>query len=462
MIKYYDNIAAYEADSKSAFESQVSLIGASNECKYDGRNVVVGLKSATTGSIAVLDGLHALHFIAPGTFSSKSFMSNYEIVGVVAIGVDHPDFRGKVGIMNKTFSNKAMFEQWFVKLTGYTLDGTDRTGTLSIREASDSWAANHDYVISYNAASAEALVTQLNAYFKANEPFTTQDWVAEMQEDGSIVLHFKYVAWQQASYASAKNGFAVTAVTAPEWIASSRMLKMSGTRSGEGTITNWLRALTYFRNDNSSTTYNPATDIKSVKITYPICLPGYLGTSQYQSDHCAYLRGIYGEGEEGWLKFMKSFLPVRPSEYGIYDESRYGTEKQNTSYLANLTYKGQDGVEKYASPAARMAAEVGYDHELLKRGEWVIPNIDHVFSIVSQLEYPTVNDRNADKVNAALYAIGASALGNNSSVWSCSRCASYYGWYAHGYGGFANYINLYYQNLCVPLVLLDVTAEGVA
>lgn len=462
MIKYYDNEAAYKADSKSAFESQVSLIGASNECKYDGRNVVVGLKSATTGSIAVLDGLHALHFIAPGTFSSKSFMSNYEIVGVVAIGVDHPDFRGEVAIMNKTFAGKAMFERWFVKLTGYTLDGTDRTGTLSVREASDSWAANHDYVISYNATTAEALVAQLNDYFKANEPFTAQDWVAEAKEDGSVVLHYKYTNWQQASYNGAKAGFAATVVTATEWNVTSQMLRMNGQRSGEGTITNWLRALAYFRYDNQSTAYNPSTDIKTKKTTYPICLPGYLGTSQYQSDHCAYLRGIYGEGEEGWLRFMESFLPVRPSEYGIYDESRYGTEKGNTYYLSGLTYRGQDGTEKYASPAARMCADLGYDHELLKKGEWVIPNIEHVFSIVSPLKYPIVNDRNADKVNEALYAIGAPALGNNSNVWSCSRYSSGYGWFANGNNGYAGYNVLYLQYLCVPLVLLKVTADGVA
>ena len=307
-----------------------------------------------------------------------------------------------------------------------------------------------------------AFVSQLNAYFKANEPFTAQDWVAEAKEDGSVVLHYKYTAWQQASYNGANAGFAVTVVTAPEWNATSQMLRMNGQRNGEGTITNWLRALAYFRGDNQSTAYNPSTDIKSRKVTYPICQPGYLGTSQYQSDHCAYLRGIYGEGEEGWLKFMESFLPVRPSEYGIYDDSRYGTEKGNTYYLASLTYRGQDGTEKYASPAARMAAETGYDHELLKRGEWVIPNIDHVFSIVSPLKYPVVNDRSADAVNAALAAIGAPALGNNSSVWSCSRCGSTYGWIAYGSVGFAGYVSLYIQSLCVPLVLLKVTADGVA
>src|SRR5574344_2068556 len=151
MIKYYDTLAAYEADAKSAFESQVSLIGADNAIKYDGGNVVVDIRSAKTGTIAVLGGTHALRFISVDTFSSESFMSNFEIVGVVVIGVDHPSFRGQIAIMYPTPQSKKMTEVYVWKLTGYTCDGTDRTGTLSIREASDNWAANHDYVISYNA-----------------------------------------------------------------------------------------------------------------------------------------------------------------------------------------------------------------------------------------------------------------------------------------------------------------------
>ena len=462
MIKYYDTEAAYKADTgKGADESQVSLIKTGNVCKYDGRNVVVGLRSARTGSVAYLDGSHSLHFAAPGTFKADGLPEGGEVIGVVVIGVDHQDFRGEVAVMSKTFATAPMLEQWFVKLTGFALDGTDRTGVLSVREASDNWAANHDYTVSYNADSAEAFVTQLNTYFKANEPFAAQDWVAEAREDGSVILHFSYKNWKQASYNAGKSGFSTAAAVAPEWTATSSMLRANGARNGEGTITSWPRALAYFRNDNQSTAYNPAADVKSKKGAYPICLPGYLGTSKYQSDHCAYLRGIYGEGEEGWLNFMRGFLPVRPSEYGAFDEGRYGAQKRNTYYLAGLTYKGQDGEERYASPAARKAAELGYDHDLLRQGEWVLPSIDHVFAIVGQLNYPTTNDSDADPVNSALKAIGAPSLGNNVSVWSCSRCYQDSGWVAVGNYGYAAYYFLYLQNMAAPLVLLD-TAEGVA
>lgn len=461
MIKYYDTEAAYKADTgKGADESQVSLIKAGNICRYDGRNVVVGLRSARTGSVAYLDGSHSLHFAAPGTFKADGLPEGGEVIGVVVIGVDHQDFRGEVAVMSKTFTTVKMLERWFVRLSGYTLDGTNRTGTLSVREAYDNWAAAHDYTVSYNADNAEALASQLNTYFKANEPFAAQDWVAEADGDGNVTLHYAYTHFSQSSNA-AKDGFALANATAPEWAHTAQMFRRNGTRSGAGTITNWPRALAYFRDDNSNATYNPASDVTKAKISYPICLPGYLGTSEYQSDHCSYLRGVYGEGEEGWLKFMESFLPVRPSEYGIFDGSRYGTEKLNTYYLAGIKYAGQDGAEKYASPAARLAANLGYNHELLKQGEWVLPDTDLLFSLVGQLKYPTTNDRDADPVNSALKAIGAPALGNNVGVWGCSRYGPGYGWFAYGGDGYASGGNLFGGNVAAPLVLLN-AAGGAA
>lgn len=461
MIKYYDTEEAYKADTgKGADESQVSLIKAGNVCRYDGRNVVVGLRSARTGSVAYLDGSRALHFAAPGTFRAEGLPEGGEVIGVVAIGVDHQDFRGEVAVMSKTFAAAPMLERWFVRLSGYTLDGTDRTGTLRVWEASDNWAATHDYAVGYNADSAEALASQLNTYFKANEPFTAQDWVAEADGDGNVTLHYSCTNTKQYLN-TAKDGFALANATAPEWADTAKMLRRNGKRSGEGTITNWPRTLKFFRVDNASIAYNPASDVTTTKISYPICLPGYLGTSKYQSDHCSYLRGVYGEGEEGWLKFMESFLPVRPSEYGIFDASRYGAAKRNTYYLAGIKYTGQDGVEKYASPAARLAADLGYDHELLKQGEWVLPDIDRVFAIVGQLKYPTTNDCDADPVNAALEAIGVSALENSSNVWSCSRLSRGNVWVTYGNNGHAggNYPNNMY--VAAPLVLLNV-AGGAA
>ena len=210
------------------------------------------------------------------------------------------------------------------------------------------------------------MVAQLNTYFKANEPFNAQGWIAKLNDDNTIDLLFKFTDWRQASYNTGKAGFSLSANLLPEWIATSAMLRMNGQRSGGGAITNWASALTYFRNDIAQTTHNPDKDVTSVKIAYPICLPGYLGTSQYQSDHCSYLRSVSGEGEEGWLKFMASLLPGRPTEYGSNgDKAKYGDAKKNTYYLASAKYVDVDGNTQPVSPAADFVASISFDYDLL-------------------------------------------------------------------------------------------------
>ena len=456
MIKYYDTLAAYEADVKSEFESQVSLIGTDNSIKVDGKNVVVGIRAAVTGSIAVLDGLKALHFISVDTFSSASFMSNYEIVGVVRIGVDHPSFRGKIVVINKEFAQMKMSDIYQFRLTGYVLDGTDRNGTLSVREASD-WNTYHDYSIAYNASNEAEFVSQLNDYFSENEPFTTQKWRAILNADSSIDLQLYYTDYRQA-YNKGQNGFATKENLYPEWLPCSQIIVKNGTRKTMA-LTNLSRYIAYFKPDG--TNGNPNKDITSLSQVADLRLPAYLGTSQYQSDHCAYLRSIFGEGEQGWIKYVKSIAPLKPCEFGATgDKAKYGDAKRNTAYLASMKWI-DGGVEKSASPAAAYAASVSYNHELLKKGEWVIPDADLMFDIIEGLEYGTTNNRDADVINRALKVIGAPAISNGSYVWSCSRCSAGGCWFADGGVGYAGNYGLNGSCLVVPLVLLDVPQSAI-
>ena len=463
MIKYFNTEADYEAAVKSSFESEIALVGADNQVHFDGANVVVGAASAKTGSIVVLDGNSAMHFIAADTYKSDSFMSNYTVVGVVAVGVDHDLYRGKLLVVHKTNASKKWSNIYSWRLTGYTCDGTARTGVLSIRSASDSWGANVQYTISYNAATVADLVEQLNTYFQANAPFTTQSWVAEGVDTDNdnvvdaIDLKCLFVDYRQASYNTATSGFSMSANFLPEIAASSAMYRLNGQRSGEGTITNWERAIKYFSADISSTTYNPNADVTSVKRSYPICKPAYLGTSAYQSDHCAFLRSVYGAGEAGWLKFMKSFLPVKPTAYGpMGDKDAYGDGKTNTYLMEGKTFTQQDNTVIAVHPAADYCAAVSYNHELLNHGNWFLPDVDDVFSIMRDIKYGTDVSRNADPINKALYAIGGSAISNGSYVWSSSRYSAYYAWYSNGGFGCANGYSMCSAYLAVPCVLLNV------
>ena len=120
-----------------------------------------------------------------------------------------------------------------------------------------------------------------------------------------------------------------------------------------------------------------------------------------------------------------------------------------------------DGNTQQVSPAADFVASIAFDHELLKRGQWVLPDSDLLFDVVGGLEYPTTNDRDADVINRALKAIGAPSLGNNSYVWSCSRYSASLGWCANGSIGYAYYGSLYGSYLAVPLVLLDMPQSAI-
>ena len=317
--------------------------------------------------------------------------------------------------------------------------------------------------ISYNASSIASLVEQLNTYFQANTPFTTQNWRAiAVDTNGdntadAIDLRMVFTFADQRNCAGS-DGFTLTANLLPSWVATTAMLRMNGQRSGEGIISCWAKALAYFRQDLSSTSYNPSSDVTSPKRSYPICLPGYLGTSTYQSDHCAALRAIYGEGEAGWLKFMASFLPVKPTFYGsIGDKKTYGDGKTNSAILTAETFTKQDNTVIDISPAAAYAKAVNYNNDLLKTGCWFIPDSDQLTSIMKDIKYGTSTSRLADKINRGLYLINGNYISNGSNIWSSSRCSAYYGWFSTGYHGYMNASSLFGAYQALPVTLLEVS-----
>lgn len=458
MIQYYNTEAEYAAAAKPAGESQVSRVIENNAIHYDGKNVVVGLRSAKTGDAAVLDPYNTLRFIPWQDFTGVP--SGFTFIGAVGVGVDHPMFRGKVLIVDKTQDSKIMSYYYSFRLTGYTLDGTDRTGVLSIRTAA-AWNTAVDFTVAYNATTVSSLVSQLNAFFRdtTNEVFQTQDWIA-VENGGAIDLQFHLTAYQQASN-TGKTGFTLTANLLPGIVATSAMYRRNGQRTGEGTVFNMDRALAYFRADLNNATYNPTTTqtAANAKRSYPICLPGYLGTSQYSggADRCEAIRAIYGEGEAGWLKFMESFLPVWPTAYGsIGNKKTYGDGMKNTYIMAGKTWTGQDGVSHQAHPAADFVTAPGYNHELLKKGCWAGPDSEMLAAIMKTIKYNTTNNRNADPINQTMYKGGGAAVSNGSVTWSFSRFSASIFWYFNGTNGCAYYNHVHYSNRCLPVVLLDV------
>lgn len=385
-------------------------------------------------------------FIKNDPFESASEIDQtvYEIIGTVVGRV------GKDVLINyKNNANKVWSKRYSFKLTGYTLDGTDRTGILSIRSASDSWAANVQYTISYNATTAAELVEQLNTYFAATSPFTTQDWYAEADDEDVISLTFNYTSWQQANYNKGESGFSLSGNLLPGCEALANMLRKHGGTGGEGAISSWYRALTYFRQDQSSTTYNPNSTVTSIKRSYPVTLPAYLGTSTHRSgDFCALLRQTYGEGEAGWLKFMESCRPVVPTDFGNMGMT---DGLARTKYLAEQRYNSLTVTDGVLCPAADYCYNIST--VCIPKGNWFLGTTRDINELLLDITYPSHGDRASDAINKMLQKLGGTAISNGSSLWSCCRYNAYIAWLAHGYGGFFYTYHMYDSLGSVPLTL---------
>ena len=392
----------------------------------------------------------SVHYIDIESISSASDIDDgYELVGIVCGYIN-----GEVLVVRNPVSHS---DTWCdilqYVLTGYTLGGTDQSGVISIRDNSTA-TANTDYTIPYNATTKEDLVEQLNVFFANNEAFKTQGFYASIDDD-KVIVHYHFIFTNQSAYIAGKNGFTLAQNTMPDVIASTNFRRKNGVQIGEGVISNMDRVLAYFRNDNSYAQYNPTNIVTSVKITYPICLPAYLGTSSYRDgDKCEFLRSVYGEGEEGWKRFMESFLPVYPTDYGIINT----TGKELTKVLASKRYNDLDKVNEPMCKAAY------YCHSMtsttIDEGEFWLPGVQELLIILNGIKYGTVDDRNADIVNKALYKVGWASIRNDAGYWSACRSGYRYGWCSYGLVGFFGSYGFFGRVACLAVSLYPLTLKS--
>lgn len=402
-------------------------------------DICLGRLSDNKVLFARLDSIAALSDIPAST---------YEINGVVADVRD-----GEALVVYKQNTTKKWAERYYFDLTGYTLDSTEHSGVFSIKQASDSWAESHDYTFTYTASTLADFVSQLNTWFASTEPFTTQDWYAEAGEN-KVVLNLQYTYFNQYTD-NGKTGFTLNASLFSDYPVTNSILRKNGNTNGDGTISNFYRALYYFKSDLSSTNYNPSTDVTNVKRVYPICLPAYLGTSQYQSDHCAFLRSVYGAGETGWKKFMESIMPVIPTDWGGMG-MRDGMTM--TSYLAAQTYNSRTATSGVLFPAAKYCYDTATT--TLPQGRWHLPTTDEIYRILDGVKYNSEgNDRNIDILNKALNLINGVDISNGNTIWTCilGTIFSAYGTGAvrgyFGNGGGTGLPNNYFAIPCTTIKL---------
>ena len=392
----------------------------------------------------------SVHYIDIDSISSIADINDgYELVGVVCGYIN-----GEVLVVRNPVSHS---DTWCdilqYILSGYTLDGTDQSGVLSIRDNSTA-TANTDYTIQYNATTKEDLVEQLNVFFANNDAFKKQGFYASIDDD-KVIVHYHFTFINQVSYIAGKNGFTLTQNTMPDIIASKSFRRKNGVQFGEGVISNMEKALSYFRNDTSMEAYNPINIITSVKITYPICLPGYLGTSSYRDgDKCEFLRSVYGEGEEGWKRFIKSFLPVYPTDCGVINT----TGKELTKVLASKRYNNLNKVDEPMCKAAYYCYSM--TSATIDKGEFWLSGVQELSIILDGIKYNTVNNRNADIVNKALYKVGWASISNGTSCWSACRYDYLAGWCSSGSYGFLYGGTFFNRYVCLAVSLYPLALKS--
>lgn len=375
-----------------------------------------------------------LKFITLESFDNASLGSDYETIGVVY------NRRGrKVKIVYKNNASKVWCTKWVLKLSGYTLDGTSRTGVITFRPDSSA-TANTDVTVTYKATTLQGLVDALNTAFAGNTVMVSQHWVAYINGSDVCVEH-DYTIWQQSSYNGAKDGFTAAPAMMPEVESVADIRRRHGGGGGEGAISSWERAVAYYRTSTGTDTYQgyvPSPISNAKDRAYPIALQSYLGAN------CAEIRKVFGEGEQGWLNCMAAYMSVCPTDYGNMG-IRDGLAR--TKLIAS--YK-----DTFGNPVAS-AANYCYniDTIALPKGNWYLPTVEDLTDLLRIIKYGTNDSVNSDPINKALAAMGGNTISNGSYLWSCCRSSFYSAWFANGgYGFFCSYY-LYFELSAVPVSL---------
>ena len=410
MINVFESEALYKASTPAENESTLSHVTGTNDIHID--PVLVLTKAPERGDIGVLDAEKKLRFITFESFDLTRLPEGWVVVAPVEWR------RGRKVKMNRVLGNYKWAKYFLWNVTGYETDG-----------------ASH--AISFAVAVVSAF------------DFGGQKYHVYVRDGHLILSHDTY-----ASYlAVTATGVTVAARVGTELPASTATARYNGAKTGDGSVINMDRALIYFRADLSSTTYNPASDVASIARTYPVCLPAYLGTSQYQSDHCAVLRAYYGEGEEGWMKFMKAMMALYPSVYGVFNDAIYGDGPKNTYLLAGQRAEDHDGNDDQMYPAFDAVAAFDLGADGFRAGDWYMPNIGEIVELKRGITFPAryvkgtgsvnVAAKDADLLSRAYDKAGLSQLSNSSSAWASSRYGTGYAWIYYGYFGGA-YNNYFY------------------
>lgn len=373
-------------------------------------NVFVKIPERGDACVGRLSDKKLFYIKADTLVTSELDKSEWEVQGVVS----HREGK-KVTIVGLNNSgNIAFCDRVWYYLSGYTLDGAEHTIVLAIPTKAN-WDRSVEKTITYAASTVEEFISALNAAFEADTDFTDQDWYADLTADGRVRVHYVFFVWQNYNF-TAKSGITKTN-SMPEFKQCTRLRRKSGQATQVGGICSWHRSLAYYRNDNGALPEQGGRTAEqtSIKQEWPINLPTWLGTStKNPGDFCKPLRGVYGEGEEGWLRFMRSCVSITDTDYGImmYDG------REMSKLLSSFTYTSRKVAEpKYMCPASGWCTS--FSTSCLQVGLWHLPAPKELVELMRDI---TQGTGTPDVLNRTIVAAGGKSISNGSSRWACARC----------------------------------------
>ena len=397
-------------------------------------------KSPKVGDIVCYDENRKIKFIALDTFHAGTFPGAWETVGVVAMRKGN-----HVWVVAKENASKKFMDVYPYVVSGYELDGTEHTATLKLH-------GSDTLDFKYTASNAGEFLTALKSFLTTNS-FT--DWSAYIK-DGEVYL--QYDNYTSAEYLSASitqaTGITLKAkceIDMPQVPSARRKCGNNG-----NFVWNAAKAKQYFKNDQTNTAYNPSSDLSSVP-SYPVCYPAFCGTSQYQEDHCLYLRQRYCKDPDNptlaeWEAYIDDITPANPAMIGSFAPKWRGREVFDS--IKNITYTATDGTQKPLYPGANYCSKF-FD------GKGYMPTQYEFYEMFKDLTLGLtgVTNQTADAVNRSLYAIGGNTITTATSYWLCARYGSFSAHYAVGTGGTDNSDFFYGGVRCISALLLELPLD---
>ena len=192
-------------------------------------------------------------------------------------------------------------------------------------------------------------------YIVTGQVLNFADWSAYKDAQDRVIL--QYDNYTSAEYVTASitmaTGLTLTSRVSTDCPQQPKFKLKCGV-IGFG-IYNIEKSKEFFKKDISWASFNPSTDIDSIP-EFPICWPAFAGTSQYQNDHCLWLRQKYCSDPdnpkiEEWSKYLEDLTFSIPCMVGMASRRSGEIQISAAERLKNITYKATDGTFRKLYPA---------------------------------------------------------------------------------------------------------------